>query len=119
MLRLVHIFDLKSGQNEEMFLTWLDATLFEQAKRFGCIERKSWIYLDGLEDPYGKSKKVTNRPRYINEAFWEGQEGAEKFRQWLLSADGAAYRRTWDESVINHTVLRYVDYAPPQNLGDD
>jgi len=119
MLRLVHVFDLKPGQHEENFLTWLDATLFEQAKRFGCIERKTWIFLDGLDDPYGKAKKVTNRPRYINEAFWENQQGAENFRQWLRSGEGAVYRKTWAESVANHTVLRYVDYAPPQNLGDD
>jgi hypothetical protein len=119
MFRLVHVFDLKPGQNEENFITWLDATLFEQARKFGCLERKTWVFLDGLEEPYGKAKKVTNRPKYINEAFWEGQEGAEKFRQWLLSGEGMKHRQRWNESVMNHSVLRYVDYAPPQNLSDD
>jgi hypothetical protein len=69
MFRLVHVFDLKPGQNEENFITWLDATLFEQARKFGCLERKTWVFLDGLDEPYGKAKKVTNRPKYINEAF--------------------------------------------------
>jgi hypothetical protein len=119
MLRLVHIFDLKPGQNEEAFLTWLDATLFQKAKEFGCKDRKSWVFLDGLESPYGKSKKAIPRPKYINEAFWESQQDAENFRQWLLSGEGMKYRQIWNDSVMSHTVLRYVDYSPPQNLGDD
>ena len=72
-----------------------------------------------LEDPHGKSKKEKKRPKYINEAFWESEKGAEDFRQWLLSGEVAKYRTIWKESVIDHSVLRYVEYAPPQNLGYD
>ncbi len=119
MLRLIHIFDLKPGVDEEAFLSWVDSTLFEKAKEFGCIERKNWIFLDGLDDPYSKEKIIKKRPRYINEAFWSNAKGAEDFRQWLLSMEGLDYRNIWNESTTNHSVLRYVDYAPPQSMGDD
>jgi hypothetical protein len=29
------------------------------------------------------------------------------------------YRQVWNDSVTTHTVLRYVDYAPPQTLSDE
>ena len=119
MLRLIHLFDLKPGKDEEAFLGWLDTTMFQKAKEFGCIERKNWIYLDGLEDPYGKGKRVRKRPKYINEAFWKSQKAAEDFRRWLMSPEGAEHRRTWMDGVKNHSVLRYIDHAPHQNVGDD
>ncbi len=57
MLRLVHIFDIKSGKSPESFLSWLETTLFPKSKEFGCIERNNWVFLDGIKDPYGKGKK--------------------------------------------------------------
>ena len=119
MLRLVHIFDLKQTANDESFLSWLDAHLYQAAKEFGCIDRKTWVFLDGLDDPYGKRKQLKKRPRYIIEAFWKSQKDADNFREWLTGKEGSSYRQNWNECVTNHSVLRYVDYAPPQNIGDD
>ncbi len=119
MLRLIHMFDLRAGVNEESFLSWLDSTFSQKASKFGCIERINWVFQDGQDDPYGKNKRIKKRPKYINEAFWKSQKDAEDFRQWLLSEDGRKYRKTWEDGVTNHSVLRYVDYTSPQSLGDD
>jgi hypothetical protein len=83
----------------------------------GCVRAENMSRIQQVRI-FGKNK-VTSRPKYINEAFWESQDGAERFRQWLLSGDGMKHRQRWNESVMNHTVLRYVVFAPPQNLSDD
>ena len=119
MIRLVHIFDLKSRDNDESFINWLDANLYGKAKEFGCEERKTWIFLDGVKNPYDRVPRSVKRPRYILEAFWKSQKGADDFREWLQSADGESYRKNWNDNVTNHSVLRYVDFGPIQNMGDD
>ena len=119
MLRLVHVFDLKQGKSAETFLSWIDRTLFFKSKEFGCIERKNWVFIDGMKNPYGKWNKKEKRPKYISEAFWEDQKGAEEFRQWLTGPEGAEYLKIWDENVSNHSLLRYVDFSPPLSLGDE
>ncbi len=119
MFRLIHIFDIKSGRSPESFLSWLDATLFPKSKEFGCLDRKNWVFLDGLKDPYGRGKKKEKRPKYISEAFWEDNKGAEEFREWLRGPEGAELRKIWLDNISNHTVLRYVEFAPPLSLGDD
>lgn len=63
MLRLVHVYDIKKGKSPESFLSWLDTTLFPKSKEFGCIERKNWVFLDGLKDPYGKGKKKREKTK--------------------------------------------------------
>ena len=63
--------------------------------------------------------KPERRPRYLNEAFWPDQEHADRFRQWLLSEEGKELRRRWFSSVINHTVLRYVEASPQKPVTDD
>ena len=69
MLRLIHSFDVKSDVQVESFIEWLDHELWERSKPFGCLERKTWIYLDGIEGTYEHGKPA-KRPRYLNEAFW-------------------------------------------------
>ena len=119
MLRLVHVYDIKKGKSPESILSWLDTTLFPKSKEFGCIERKNWVFLDGLKDPYGKGKKKEKRPKYISEAFWEDQKGAEEFRQWLRGPEGSDYRKIWQDNISNHSLLRYVEFASSLSLGDD
>ena len=108
MLRVIHAFDLKPGVVEDSFINWLDSKLDEVTQRFGCIERKTWVFVDGIKGNYEKGKPE-RRPKYLNEAFWPDQEHADRFRQWLMSAEGQGFRAEWFRSVTNHTVLRYVE----------
>ena len=119
MIRLVHIFDLKSSDHDESFISWLDANLYGKAKEFGCEERKTWLFLDGVKNPYSRTRRAVKRPKYILEAFWKSQKGADDFRDWLMSADGDTYRKNWNDHVKSHSVLRYIDFGPVQNIGDD
>ena len=119
MIRLVHIFDLKSSDHDESFISWLDANLYGKAKEFGCEERKTWVFLDGVKNPYSRGRRTVKRPKYILEAFWKSQKGADDFRNWLMSTAGDNYRRNWNDHVKSHSVLRYIDFGPVQNIGDD
>ena len=118
MLRVVHSFDLKPGVIEESFVEWLDGALAEATRKFGCLERKTWIFLDGISGDYEQGKPE-RRPKYLNEAFWRDQRAADTFRQWLLSEEGKPLRRRWFDSVTNHTVLRYVDFAARVPVGEE
>jgi hypothetical protein len=118
MVRIVHIFDVKPGVDEKSFIQWVDGTLREVTLKFGCRERSTWIYLDGIEGTYEKGKPI-KRPKYINEAFWPSQKEADEFRRWLLSEDGRGFRTRLFDSITNHVILRYTDYAPPAWVGDD
>lgn len=118
MLRIVHSFDLKPGVIEESFVNWLDARLAEITRKFGCLERKTWIFIDGIKGNYEQGT-AERRPKYLNEAFWPDQRTADTFRQWLLSEEGKEFRRQWFDSVTNHTVLRYVDYTGGPQMGDE
>ncbi len=118
MLRLVHVFDISPKVQESSFVEWLDSALMEKSRKYGCLERKTWVFLDGMEGTYEKNKPV-KRPRYLHEAFWESQQGAEEFRKWLLSAEAKEFRQKWFEGIQDHSVLRYVDYHPPRAVTDD
>jgi hypothetical protein len=118
MLRVIHAFDLKPGVVEHSFVEWLDARLDEVTKRFGCLERKTWVFIDGIRGDYD-SGRPEQRPKYLNEAFWPDQKRADQFRQWLMSDEGKEFRRQWFTSVVNHTVLRYVEGSPTQPVTDD
>lgn len=118
MLRIIHAFDVKPGVVEQSFITWLDGRLEEISKRFGCLERKTWIFLDGIHGDY-EHGKAERRPKYLNEAFWPDQVHADRFRQWLMSEEGKEFRQQWFSSVVNHTVLRYVQGSSPWPSTDE
>ena len=118
MLRVIHAFDIKPGIVEKSFIEWLDGRLDEETKRFGCLERTTWIFIDGIHGDYEKGRPE-RRPKYLNEAFWPDQEHADRFREWLMSPEGKEFRRQWFSSVINHTVLRYVKAAAEAPVTDD
>jgi hypothetical protein len=118
MLRVIHAFDVKPGIVESSFIEWLDSRLDEATKRFGCLERKTWLFVDGIHGDYDRGKPE-RRPKYLNEAFWPDQEHADRFRQWLMSAEGAEFRQRWFSSVTNHTVLRYVEASFTGPVTDD
>jgi len=118
MLRVIHAFDVRPGIVESSFIEWLDSRLDEATKRFGCLERKTWLFVDGIRGDYDRGKPE-RRPKYLNEAFWPDQEHADRFRQWLMSAEGAEFRQRWFSSVTNHTVLRYVEASFTSPVTDD
>jgi len=118
MLRVIHAFDVKPGVHEASFIEWLDARLDEVTKRFGCLERKTWVFIDGIQGDY-QHGKPERRPKYLNEAFWPDQQHADNFRRWLMSDEAKAFRQRWFDSVKSHTVLRYVDAAARSPVTDD
>lgn len=109
MLRVVHLFDVRKGISEREFIEWLDGRLDAATRRFGCVDRKTWRWLDGFTGSYVSPKAVKDRPRYVNEAHWPDVQSANRFREWLTgSPEGKELHARWFESVENHTVLRYV-----------
>lgn len=118
MLRVVHVFDVKPGVVEKSFIEWLDGRLGEITRKFGCLDRKTWIFTDGISGDYEKGKPE-RRPKYVNEAFWPDQEHADRFRQWLLSEEGKGFRQQWFSSIVNHAVLRYIEGWAPWPLTEE
>ena len=120
MIRVVHLFDLKKGVAEREFIEWLDGQLDASARRFGCVDRKTWMLVDGFTGSYTSPKQVKDRPKYVNEAYWNDMDGPDGFRDWLTSdPEGRAIHDRWFESIRNHTVLRYVLGWIPMDLGDE
>lgn len=112
MMRVVHLFDLEPGVNEEDFLNWLDSQLEAATGRFGCLERHTWVFLSGFRDSYFRQKPLEqgDRPRYVNEAYWPDVASADRFRDWLSeSEEGRELHEKWFDRIRNHTVLRYVE----------
>lgn len=112
MIRVVHLFDLEPGVSEEDFLNWLDSRLEAATARFGCLERHTWIFLSGFRDTYFRRKPLTSsdRPRFVNEAYWSDVASADRFREWLTATDeGRELHDQWFGRIRNHTVLRYVE----------
>jgi hypothetical protein len=118
MLRVIHAYNIKPGVEEQSFVEWLDSQLDTVTRRFGCLGRKTWVFMDGFEGSYERQRTV-RRPKYLNEAFWVGEEAANNFRKWLLSPEGAELRTRWFDSITDHTVLRYLDYELPAVVTDD
>jgi hypothetical protein len=118
MLRVIHAFDVKPGVVETSFIEWLDSQLDQVTRRFGCLERKTWLFVDGIRGDYERGKPE-RRPKYLNEAFWPDQQHSDNFRQWLMSDEGKNLRQRWFSSVTNHTVLRYVEASVPSPVTDD
>ena len=110
MIRVVHLFDVKRGVDEQSFIEWLDAKLDVAARQFGCAERRSWKLLDGFTGSYLMPHEVRDRPKFVNEAYWSDLEGPQKFREWLTkSIEGREIHDRWFSSIENHTVIRYVE----------
>ena len=109
MIRVVHLFDVKKGVAEHDFVEWLNTGLSQAARRFGCVERSTWLLADGFTGTYLQPRPATGRPKYANEAFWPDMEGPRAFREWLTGTpEGRAMHDRWFSCVQNHTVLRYV-----------
>jgi hypothetical protein len=114
MIRVVHLFDIKKGVVEREFIEWLDGQLDSAARRFGCVDRKTWVLLDGFTGSYLSQKVVKKRPKYVNEAHWTDQVSPDRFREWLTSdPEGKDFHDKWFKSIENHTVLRYVEGWTP------
>jgi hypothetical protein len=110
MIRVVHLFNVKSSVEEAGFIEWLEARLTAATRSHGCVERKSWVLLDGFEGSYMKPTPVKNRPKYVIEAYWMDQKAADGFRRWMLETkEGRDLHKRWFDSVTDHTTLRYVE----------
>jgi hypothetical protein len=114
MIRVVHVFNVRSGIEESAFVEWLEARLEAATRMHGCIDRKAWVLLDGFEGSYLRPHPVRNRPKYVIEAYWTDQGAADGFRKWLLeSEEGRELHDRWFSSVTEHTTLRYVEGLLP------
>lgn len=114
MIRVVHLFDVKKGVDERAFIEWLDQNLEAVARRFGCVERKSWLLVEGFTGDYTRPSEVRGRPRFVNEAYWNDMEGPREFRKWMLETpEGRKLHDKWFGSIQNHTVLRYTEGWSP------
>ncbi len=110
MIRVVHLFNVRKSVEETGFIEWLEARLSTAAGLHGCLERKSWVLLDGFEGSYLKPNPVKNRPKYVIVAYWSDQRAADGFRKWLLETEeGRELHGRWFSSVTDHTTLRYVE----------
>ncbi|MEX2582442.1 MAG: hypothetical protein WD766_04180 [Gemmatimonadota bacterium] len=110
MIRVVHLFNVRKSVEESAFVEWLEAQLSSATRMHGCIERKTWILLDGFEGSYRRPRGVKNRPKYVIEAYWSDQQAANRFREWLTETpEGRALHERWFSSVTDHTTLRYVE----------
>ncbi len=110
MIRVVHLFDVKKGVSEGAFIEWLDAKLEVASRKFGCVDRKTWVVLEGFSGSYAHPKPLRDRPKYVNEAYWTDLDGVNAFRRWLTDTpDGREVHDRWFSSIQNHTVIRYVE----------
>lgn len=117
MIRVVHLFDLKKDIVEREFIEWLDGQLDAAARKFGCVERKTWILLDGFSGSYTSRKPMRDRPKYVNEAIWTDKDSPDRFREWLVNdPSGKEFHDKWFGSIENHTVLRYVEGWSPHPM---
>ena len=114
MIRVVHVFNVKNNVEEAGFVEWLDAKLNEATRRYGCVDRRTWVLLDGFEGSYARPTPVRNRPKYVIEAYWEDQRSADGFRKWLMETkEGRELHERWFNSVTDHSTLRYVEGLIP------
>jgi hypothetical protein len=114
MIRVVHLFNVRSHVEESGFVEWLEARLNTATSALGCVERRTWVLLDGFEGSYDRKKPVRNRPKYVMEAYWTDAEAANQFRRWLLETDeGRSLHDRWFSAVTDHTTLRYVEGLLP------
>ena len=110
MIRVVHLFNVRPTVEEHAFIEWLEAKVSTAARNQGCIDRKTWVLLDGFEGSYLTPRPVHDRPKYVMEAYWSDQQAADRFRRWLTeSPEGREVHDRWFKSISDHTTLRYVE----------
>ena len=114
MIRVVHLFNVRNNVEEAGFVEWLEAKLNSATQAHGCVDRKTWVLLDGFEGSYANPKPARNRPKYVMEAYWTDQRAADRFRRWLMETpEGKELQNRWFSSVSDHTTLRYVEGLLP------
>ena len=73
---------------EHSFIEWLDGRLDEITKRFGCLERKTWIFIDGISGDYEKGKPERQR-KITTQA--KSARGKAKISNGLNTAQGCGF----------------------------
>jgi hypothetical protein len=110
VIRVVHMFNVRDGIEEYAFIEWLEAKLGAATREYGCLDRRTWMLLDGFEGSYGNPRQLKGRPKYVLEAYWRDQQAADRFRRWLMETEeGQELHDRWFDSVVDHTTLRYVE----------
>jgi hypothetical protein len=119
MIRVVHLFNVKSDVEEQSFIEWLDGRVGQATREFGCLERRTWVLLDGFEGSYTHPRPVTDRPKYVIEAYWPHAAAANEFREWLTGTpEGRELHDQWFDAMEDHTVLRYLEGWVPVAADD-
>jgi len=103
MLRNIHLINIKLGADEARMLHLINVELTRIARANGCIERKTWRFLDAA---HGQALPVA---AYLNESLWPNQKTADVF--------GRASRSTEDQALLDELfagieiveTMRYVD----------
>ena len=104
MLRVIHFYNIKEGADRERLQHIADNEMKEYAERFGCIRRKTWMFLDAR-----KRGQPAESAAYMVEALWPSQKQADAFTH----ADRPEDVRAWWEEMMDGIELvktvRYVD----------
>ena len=107
MLRNIHFFSLSPESDEREILRLLNNDLQVHARKFGCIERKTYRFLDA-HSPDGPADSAP----YIQEALWPDLASADKWTEELLSDSSQEIVRLRDvlgKAIKIERTVRYVD----------
>ncbi len=68
MLRNIHLVNIKPGANEARMLHLIRVELARMAQAYGCIERKTWRFLNATTNDQPSSGAT-----YLDESLWPSQ----------------------------------------------
>jgi hypothetical protein len=104
MLRDIYFFNIKEGADEKRVLQLLSNEVVEYAKTFGCIERKTYKFLDARAQG-----QPAESAAYIDESLWPSQKEANAF----IRAERPEEIMKWLGELLDGVELvkevRYVD----------
>jgi hypothetical protein len=103
MLRNIHFFNIKPGADKERVLYLGDHEMVEYAKTFGCIERKTWKFLDA----HAGGQPVESAA-YMNESLWPSRKAADAFSRAERPEE---VRKWWDELADGIEIVKTVRYV--------
>jgi len=106
MLRNIHLLNIKHGADEARMLHLVRVDLARMAQAHGCIERKTWRFLNATANGQPSTGAM-----FLDESLWPSQKAADAF--------GRAERTTEDQALLDELfsgievvqTLRYVDDA--------
>jgi hypothetical protein len=103
MLRNIHFFNIKPGADEKRVLHLVDYELAEYAKTFGCIERKTWKFLNA-----SVKGQPAESAAYLNESLWPSQKEADAISQAERPEE---IQKWWEELLLGIDIVKTVRYV--------